>query len=476
MLATFWRLHSGRLIGVGLFVASLLLYTSHENQPVLGRWSWEFAALIAAAGALWVALLYGTWRRRKGGRAEADGGTGADAGVGIVVRLFDAGVLVWGAAYALAALADPVDAGRAADLNFFGSTVPAAATGEWVALALFVAAAGAAIARARRLRGSLQNFALMAVSLAGFAVLGEGAARLKALAWPSTQGFPTYSSRIWNERYGGVNGLGFRDVDHAIRAEPGVRRLLVVGDSYTYGTGIERPEDRFGARLVGGLARETSLEWEVLNAGERDTHTLDHLDFLDRMLVFRPDVVVLLYVFNDIDYLDRRPRSGLSEAPTSVWSRLRPSRVLFLNSYLFQEIYIRWRLVRLRFQRAEERGPEEAEDGSGAATALGLYGDEELLTRHLADLARFVEAARAAGAGVRIVPFDIGTARGGTLKRRYSTFVSEARRSGLPLCNLEGVFDGLEFDELTVNVLDGHPNERAHALAAEAAIDCVAGR
>ena len=57
---------------------------------------------------------------------------------------------------------------------------------------------------------------------------------------------------------------------------------------------------------------------------------------LDAAAAGRPDAVVLLYVFNDIDYL--RPAT-----PRTGWGTLHPAGILFRNSYLFQEIYLRVR-------------------------------------------------------------------------------------------------------------------------------------
>ena len=76
----------------------------------------------------------------------------------------------------------------------------------------------------------------------------------------------------------------------------------------------------------------------MINASRPDTHTLEHIEFLRRMLQFQPEIVVLVYVFNDIDYLHSvTSRGGVAGSNFSLM------RVLFLTSYLLQELYVRLR-------------------------------------------------------------------------------------------------------------------------------------
>ena len=228
----------------------------------------------------------------------------------------------------------------------------------------------------------------------------------------------------------------------------------MVGDSFTYGTGIENLADRFSEQLADRLNSRGTGEWEVLNAGREDTHTLQHLAVLPRLLEFQPDVVILLHVFNDINYLVPRTARGFESSVDST----APLRILFVNSYLFQEIFVRWRRVRLSF-----RAPEAT-----------TYADDALLQRHYANLDRFVRAVVDGGASAWIVPFDNATAYHEVYRARYRRFVQDARNFGLPVCDLEGAFDGYAFEALRVNLLDPHPNALANRLAVDRTLDCLA--
>jgi hypothetical protein len=119
--------------------------------------------------------------------------------------------------------------------------------------------------------------------------------------------------------------------------EPRTHRLLLVGDSFAFGVGITRTADRLGEQLGALLGIATGEPWEVINASHPDRNTLEGIAMFDSMITYRPEVLVLVYVFNDTYYLyPLTERSILTEAPQSVWQRIHPVRPLFENSFLFE--------------------------------------------------------------------------------------------------------------------------------------------
>ena len=66
-----------------------------------------------------------------------------------------------------------------------------------------------------------------------------------------------------------------------------------------------------GEKLVEHLKKRTTVQWEVMNASLGDTETLAHIQVLETMQTYHTDVILLLYAFNDIDYLvPVTPREG----------------------------------------------------------------------------------------------------------------------------------------------------------------------
>jgi len=165
-------------------------------------------------------------------------------------------------------------------------------------------------------------------------------------------------------------------------------------------------------------------------------------------------VVVLLYVFNDIDYLSPvTRRSMLTDAPRTVWQTLHPLRLAYKNSFLFQELYVRARA--LLFPLSASGGP---------------YDDPGILRLHLRDLAEFVRLASDAGAVVGIVPLDVA---GMVSPSGYAAFLRAVASAGLPVWPIDRAFRGQRRGALVVNRLDHHPNVLANRLAAAAALPQV---
>jgi hypothetical protein len=438
-----------RLAGLTLLTVSLSLYTSYSRRVVLGRWSPEYTAFMVLVAATWLVSVARWVRRGKGPR----GGGPASALAAIAF-------LLWAAAYFLAALRTPDNAARLLDINVFGSVAAVPAALEWVALVCGLAAYGALVWRHREARWV--NVGLSVGAIAALGVLGEGAARFKAWVSPETQGFPTYEQQLWYRRHVTLNKSGFRDEEHRVEPSRGVTRIAVIGDSYAFGFGIPDPKERFGEQLGTALEHCTGRTYEVINASRADTHTLHHLEFLRGVLRYRPDVVILLYVFNDMDYLAPvTPRVRWAEAPGSIVARLHPLRVAYLNSYLVQAVYVRVREAWSRW-------------GEGLNTGeASWYRDSALLTRHLGDLARFASLARRDGAEVGIVPFDVAVVGSRAARERYVRFVAAA--TGLPVWSLEHAFDAYGYSQLVVNGRDRHPNALANRIAAAAVASRLLG-
>lgn len=434
-----------RALGLLFFLMGVATYRSFEHRDVLGIWSYPYAGIVAVVSGLVVAAIGSCVQRSL--REDI-------AAVSLSTALTDLSVLQWGAGYWASTFENPTNGGRIADLNLLGSAVPVAVILEWSALMQLVIAG--AIALWSNQERKWVNAAIVGWSLVLILVLIEGGVRVVRCVAPVVQGFPTYSSELWSRDYVRLNPAGFRDGEHQSSPERPAHRLLVVGDSYAFGWGIRRVEDRFSEVLAEKLRERTGILWESINYSRPDTHTLDHLNFLRSGLFYKPDLVMLLYVFNDVEYLSSvTPREGVSEGPTHWWERLQPLRVLFNNSFLFQEVYVRARLASYRFVRENDGGYDPYRDGS-------------LIERHLEDVTKFVSLAADAGASVIVIPFDIAIAVDTQQRSRYQDFVERLTKAGVPTLSIMDAFSGYAYERLTVNVLDGHPNELANRLAAEA--------
>ena len=92
----------------------------------------------------------------------------------------------------------------------------------------------------------------------------------------------------------------FRDYDHAVAKPPNTIRISFIGDSYTFGAGVE-DQERF-SNLTGFHMRQKNIKSniEILNFGRIGSDNISNLYILqEKALTFDPDIVVLSFVPND---------------------------------------------------------------------------------------------------------------------------------------------------------------------------------
>jgi hypothetical protein len=93
-----------------------------------------------------------------------------------------------------------------------------------------------------------------------------------------------------------TNSAGMRsDREFAVEREPGRRRLLLVGDSFTFGVDV-RDSEAFSAILARGALRD----WDVMNFAVPGYGTDQQILMLENVgLRYRPDVVILGFFDRD---------------------------------------------------------------------------------------------------------------------------------------------------------------------------------
>lgn len=262
-------------------------------------------------------------------------------------------------------------------------------------------------------------------------------------------------ARRWFALHTDLNAMGCRDSEWSMDKPPGAYRIAFVGDSYTYGWGIERVEDRFPDLIQSYYAAHSRGAVEVMNVAKPGWGTEDQIrpirDMIDHL---DADEIVLCYVPNDIEPL----------IPTTEgFNPTRPPDYQFINldsspllDYLYRRIYLP--LV-----------PTVRRYHDWLAEA---YVNDEIWREHAAQLAEIADYCRSHDTALRVVllPFLI------TSGDRYDAdYVHGKLRTlfqglGVGILDMRQVLgeQGIDPRRLVVNSLDAHPNEEAHALFAEA--------
>lgn len=260
-----------------------------------------------------------------------------------------------------------------------------------------------------------------------------------------------------------TNASGLRDHhDLAIPKRSVDRRILVLGDSFAFGAGV-RDEAAVFPRRLERLLNERPVPGaeriEVLNGGLPGSLTQQWVELAhavgDR---FQPDLVLAVFFLRD------------GTTTTSMGSFFEPVRdeitarnqrsALYRISYLYRALRDQGdrRLVADRYS-AEIH---EAYFGDAHQTAEWERAQQNLLS-----IAEFA-AARSAAFGLVIFPILAHLEEGYPFEPVCDRIEAFATSRGIAVLSLLPAFRGKSAPDLWVSSYDQHPNEKAHAIAAQA--------
>lgn len=240
-----------------------------------------------------------------------------------------------------------------------------------------------------------------------------------------------------------VNAQGLRTPPVSPEPPPGGHRVLALGDSATFGEGLDVGE-AFPALLERDLQARTGERWEVLNGGVEGYNTEAELAFLERRgLAHHPEAVVVGFNLNDYDDVPVVGPHGILTMDRAAFGR-RPSLAEASEFYLLLRLLV---VTRGRLWRANLSVP-------GGTIPEGDDG--------LRDLDRYVSGLRK-----RYYRYpDDG--RWQTLVQSLYGFSAAARRHGFRLV-VAILPDGDQFGPEP----DLLPQEKVLAVCAAAGLDCL---
>jgi hypothetical protein len=177
---------------------------------------------------------------------------------------------------------------------------------EWFVAAVIGALIARAVSRRSPAAGRMLMFrlALLVVMTIVSLVAAEYLARIQYRRARTSGNAGDYIGRNGGWSPGPSNSLGFREREIPAKT-PGKYRIAVVGDSFTWGQGIER-EERFSNLLEQFLGPR----YEVFNFGIAGDNMPEHLTRLAQALEVSPDFVLLQIYINDFETREmQRPHS-----------------------------------------------------------------------------------------------------------------------------------------------------------------------
>lgn len=321
----------------------------------------------------------------------------------------------------------------------------------------------------RKLAFSAAAFALLLLLLVAAAAIGEVVMRsvaprsdavklgVRMEGSPRLYGLAANASAMQTGVMVQTNSLGFREREYPLERSPGVRRIVVLGDSYTQGVGVEFQET-FSKRLEPRLERAWGPS-EVINFGVSGYNTVLELATLrETAAQFKPDLIVVGYVLNDIEISNpaSEARAGLESQSLVDQAHTGLKRRSMLYRHLAPKIGrvlgmfgARYAVGMTSFMMASY---DEASPG-WVASRQALLG--------------IAAEARQLDARLLVVVFPaMNDFRTYPLSHAHEAITRFCTQNGIDVLDLLPRFRREKVAELTV-FLDGHPNSRAHAIFAE---------
>lgn len=271
-----------------------------------------------------------------------------------------------------------------------------------------------------------------------------------------------------------INSKGLRDREFSYSKPDRTRRILCLGDSFTFGYGVEAEETypKVMERKLNAIPWQNQA-WEVLNAGVGSTGTAQQLAyFVSEGYKYQPDFVLLGF-FQENDFWDNvvcglysleGDRLVKHDAPhTSGRALQRLTRwvpgynTLFARSHLLN--FVKWRIARYHHRGLGEKIREEKGDSS-------IEEEERELTRAL--LLALKDACDRIGCQLVLTAIP-SLARDQTLRETTLDLIGFAESSGIAYADINKPLTRAAAEGASlVYKIDGHWTLEGHELVGRA--------
>ncbi len=264
-----------------------------------------------------------------------------------------------------------------------------------------------------------------------------------------------------------INEKSLRDRSHSYKRQNARGRVLVLGDSFAWGYGVEESE-RFSQLL------EKSMDAEVINAGVSGYSTdQELLWYKNEGIKYETDLVILELAGNDVGDNDRqlvstiyyKPKFVLEDgqlvltgSPVSKTSP--PGRLIYSVS---QHSTLTYFLVQRYFDLLSLYSKSKVNSDHASSPVSGVSAEKEDFKLTIALIDEMRNIAESKKAKFMIVATDRwwDSSSGGT----YKDFINALQNEGFLVLDVESM-PGFDPEEMLIPN-DGHWNQSGHKFVAE---------
>jgi len=269
-----------------------------------------------------------------------------------------------------------------------------------------------------------------------------------------------------------INALGLRGGEVEIPKPPDRFRIVVMGDSLTFGNGV-RDDETYSRRLETMLQAAGLRSTEVINAGIPGYDSWQEALLLEEVVLsLDPDLVLLGFYENDVSQrpmttrpvigaTGESPRTGLAARLGDRWIfLLKRSQLLVLAWEAYQRARVRWlpppeARVRMALLNGENYPPTEAG-----------WAEVDASLRHMAS--RLKREGVPFGIVVFPMPEQVWNTGAGTVAYQ-GRLQGITREIGVPTLDLLPAFRKAAADGRPLYIFwDWHPAPEGHQITAEA--------
>lgn len=253
----------------------------------------------------------------------------------------------------------------------------------------------------------------------------------------------------WHQRHVRVNGDFRRDEEFKLQKTSDVTRICAIGDSITFGYGIENTRDRYTEILEKSL-QEDGYKVEMYNLAISGANFRDAANTYKQYKFLNCDIILYQYVLNDIR--DNEDQAKLLEKYAKVSPLVKKASNF---SYFFDFMY--WRLNQRYKDTFEKLQRIDFAD----------FEDEEKLNKHLSEIVQFLEEVKSDQKKIIVVIFPMFYSLENYPGWIHALLEGYFVREGATAVDLLPLAAGKDLKDLRASQFDAHPNEYFHKLTAE---------